>query len=188
MDADSENTAKPRRWFRFSLRRLLILVTLLSVPLGWIGWRLGQARRERATIAWIEEMGGEVAGPSWFSGRVTRVNLQFTKARDVSPLAGLKSLEILSLYSTEVADVSPLALKSLDLTDTPVSKLDSLATLKNLRELRIGYTQVSNLSPLIGLKTLDKLYLESTPVSEEQVQWLKQAFPHCQVFRIDRND
>jgi hypothetical protein len=188
MDA---NTAKPRRWFRFSLRRLLILVTLLSVPLGWIGWRLGQVRSEQTTIAWIEEMGGEVADPSWFSGRVRRVNLQFLQGSDVSPLVGLKSLEILSLHGTEVADVSPLAeietLKSLDLTDTPVSELSPLAKLENLRELGIGYTQVRDLSPLLGLK-LDKLYLENTPVNEEQVQRFKQAFPQCQIFRIDRND
>jgi hypothetical protein len=139
MDA---NTAQPRRWFRFSLRRLLILVTVASVPLGGIGWRQGQVRSEQTTIAWIEEMGGEVADPTWFSGRVTRLNLQFSQVSDVSPLVGLMSLEILSLHGTEVADVSPLAeietLKSLDLTDTPVSELSPLATLKNLRELRIG--------------------------------------------------
>ena len=48
-------------WLRFSLRTLLIVVTLLAVPLGWVGWRLGQVRRERATITWVEETGGEVA-------------------------------------------------------------------------------------------------------------------------------
>ena len=34
MDADTEKTPKPlRRWFRFSLRTLLIVVTVWSVPL-----------------------------------------------------------------------------------------------------------------------------------------------------------
>jgi hypothetical protein len=46
MDAPAEKPAKPRlRWFRFSLRTLFILVTLASVPLGWIGWELREVRR-----------------------------------------------------------------------------------------------------------------------------------------------
>jgi hypothetical protein len=53
-------TTKPRRWFRFRLRTLLVMVTLLSVPLGWVGWELDQRRREKKVIAWVEEMGGTV--------------------------------------------------------------------------------------------------------------------------------
>ena len=68
-----------------------------------------------------------------------------------------------------------------------MGELSSLAKLRNLRELSVGYTQVSDLSVLLGLK-LDKLYLENTPVNEEQVQRFEQAVPHCQVFRIDRNN
>jgi hypothetical protein len=39
-----------RRWFRFSLRTLLIVVTVSSIPLFWVSWRMGQVRKERASI------------------------------------------------------------------------------------------------------------------------------------------
>ncbi len=69
MDADTEKTAKPRRrWLRFSLWTLLIVVTVLAVPLGWVGWKRGQVRKERATIAWIEEAGGDFLFPSYKEG------------------------------------------------------------------------------------------------------------------------
>ena len=42
---------KPRKsWFRFSLRTFLIVVTLLSVV---IGWKLERVRRQREAVKWI---------------------------------------------------------------------------------------------------------------------------------------
>ena len=156
MDADTEKTAKPRRcWLRFRLRTLLIVVTVLAVPLGWVGWRLGQVRREQAAIAWVEEMGGHVdfrslieenswweeLADKWFGGTVRFVFLEDTQVSDLSPLAELKSLRFIDLRNT----------------------------------------QVSNLSPLVELKSLELLWLRNTPVSEEQVQELRQALPNCTI-------
>jgi Leucine-rich repeat (LRR) protein len=190
MDAPAEKPAKPRRWFRFSLRTLLIVVTISSVPLGWVGWRLGQARRERATTTWIEEMGGEVSRRSLFSGRVWSVSFQNTPVSDLSPLAELKSLETLALHNTQVSDLSLLAelknLKQLYLSNMQVSDLSPLSELKNLEGLGLYGTQVSDLSPLAELKNLEWLGLEDTQVSEEQVQELRQALPNCNIEHSSR--
>ncbi len=185
MDATTEKTAKRRRrWFRFSLRTLLIVVTALAIPLGWVGWRLGQVRRERATIAWVEEMGGRVyflsetdkrswweeSANKWFGERVRVVSLRNTQVNDLSPLAELKKLEKLWLINTQVSDISPLAelknLKGLSLDNTQVSDLSPLEELKNITFLHLSDMSVSDLSPLAELKNLKVLWLQYIPVSD----------------------
>jgi hypothetical protein len=37
--------ASNHRWFQFSLRTLFVAVTVAALFLGWIGWRLNQARQ-----------------------------------------------------------------------------------------------------------------------------------------------
>ncbi len=49
--ATPPNTRRPRRRFwRFSLRRLFVLVTLLAVGLGWMSMKAAHARRQRAAV------------------------------------------------------------------------------------------------------------------------------------------
>lgn len=50
--------ARSRRWFQFSIRALLALVLLTSVPLAWLAKRLDEARRQRAAVAAIEGVSG----------------------------------------------------------------------------------------------------------------------------------
>jgi hypothetical protein len=51
-------TAPRRRWFRFSLRTLLVVVTLGAAPMAWVGWqwRIVQARQRLRQE--IEHAGG----------------------------------------------------------------------------------------------------------------------------------
>jgi hypothetical protein len=185
MDSETKKSAQPRRrWFRFSLRTLLIVITVLSLPLGWIGWRLQQVRRERATVVWVQKMGGQVKFHAendernwweatidkWCGGRAWGVSLQGTEVSDLSPLTKLKCLESLVLYNTQVSDLSPLAkltsLEHLSLSKTQVRDLSPLAELRLLEWLAFHSTQVSDLSPLAKLKNLRSLYLSDTPVDD----------------------
>ena len=99
----SDAQTKPkRRWFQFSLRTLLIVVTLSAVPLGWVGSKMAQQRREKAVIEWVINMKGRVYFytprekdswqeriDAWFGVKVRRGNLVDAQVSDLSPLAVL---------------------------------------------------------------------------------------------------
>jgi heme/copper-type cytochrome/quinol oxidase subunit 2 len=46
------------RWYQYSLRSLLVLVTLCSLPCSWLGIKVQQAKRQQGAVRAIEELGG----------------------------------------------------------------------------------------------------------------------------------
>src|ERR1700676_5457431 len=59
--AAAPNAAKPksrRRWYQYSLRTLLIFVTLAGCALGWLGPKVQQARYQQAAVDMIARQGG----------------------------------------------------------------------------------------------------------------------------------
>ena len=125
--------------------------------------RLPDGIRER-----ISDLGPVATDPAWRN--TTQLNFNGTPIRDVSPLAGLTSLQYLLLDSTGVSDVSPLAgltkLRRLELNSTGVSDVIPLAGLTSLQYLLLNSTGVSDVSPLAGLTSLKRLELNSTGVSD----------------------
>jgi hypothetical protein len=112
---------------------------------------------------------GEEPPASW-RPHVRELGFLGTQLAQLTPLAGLASLETLYLEGTQVSDLAPLAglasLEGLYLQGTQVSDLAPLAGLANLQWLDLQGTQVSDLAPLAGLANLQSLYLEGTQVSD----------------------
>ena len=95
MEADPPKAEPPkrkRRWFQFSLRSLMIGVTLLAVPCAYVGWQAKIVRERRAMLGTIDAVGGRylainagelpagMTGPGWirwFLGDVAVVEIDF---------------------------------------------------------------------------------------------------------------
>ena len=56
----AEPPKRKRRWFQFSLRTLMIVVSLLAVPLGYVGWQAKIVRERRCALSAITESGGHI--------------------------------------------------------------------------------------------------------------------------------
>jgi len=80
----TDSTSKRRRWRpQFSLRTLMILVFLISLPCAWYGHKWRQERAKERALVRIEELGGWVQrGVIWRPGVTIRIHLDGTSACD----------------------------------------------------------------------------------------------------------
>ncbi|MCP3882035.1 MAG: hypothetical protein GY701_27130 [Sulfitobacter sp.] len=109
-----------------------------------------------------------------FLGQLVRLaflKLRVTQIADLAPLATLRELRALDLYSaTKISDLGPLAklskLVRLTVGPAPIKDLGPLAKLNNLRSLSIGRTQVKDLRPLSSLAHLRTLNISHIQVSD----------------------
>ncbi len=115
----TDASSKPkRRWFQFSLRTLLIAVTLVAGLL--LAWRVyvEAYRRQRETMKLVEELGGnyktEPGAPDWLRELFGKENFQNiieiglvateVSDADLAHLKGLRNLQELNLNVTQVTD------------------------------------------------------------------------------------
>lgn len=153
--------AKPhRRWFQFSLRTLLIFVTL-AAGLA-VAWRacVEPYRRQRQTMALIERLGGsyQATEPAGWLRR----------------LSGDRFQKVVLVNLADCAE--------------PDAYINAVADLPALETLVVGRPAFSDqhLRRLHGLKTLRGLVLDSTNVTKEGVSALSDALPQLEVYQSQR--
>ena len=165
MTTDHPNPSKPRRrWFQYSLRTLLVLVTVLCV---WLAVTANRARKQREAVAAIEAVGGVVyyeyqtksgqkpPGPKWL--------------RELIGDEYFVSVVLVDFNETQVTDAGLMHLKGLT----------------KLELLYLNRTQITDagLEHLKGLTNLEDLWLNGTQVTDEGVKKLQQALPNCGIHR-----
>jgi hypothetical protein len=181
---DQANTvSRPwRRFLRFSVRALIVLVLVIG---AWLGWIVRSARIQREAVAAIRRAGGAVEydwqrtsgkstardtprAPAWLTdligvdhfGDVTTVTLRGATDAALAQVGRLTCLQTLELNS-----------KQPPLSDAGRAHLEGLT---NLSVLDLSATRVSDagLAHLKRLTSLSELDLDDTKVSDAGLVYL----------------
>jgi hypothetical protein len=193
MTTDQIKLKPRRRWLQFSLRTLLVLMLMISVPLGVLASKIRKAREQRIVVQKIQELDGMAIHcgqleprekwppriPLWlrktlgddFFRTINYVHLRGPKVTDAElvRLRALPQLRSLYLRGSRVTDAG----------------LVHVCGLPHLRTLSLNSTGVTDagLVCLRGLTSLKSLSLAETHVTATGVAELQQALPNCKITR-----
>ena len=157
IDDPGKRTGEGR--FQFSVRAMMLVFLLVSLPLGWVGFRIGQLRRQAAVVKELEPLGPRL---HYRYGNLRSVSFDNLDPQrfDPSVLARLKELpklDHLNLSGMPVADgdlprLRGARLKTLDLRGTRITDagLMHLQGIRGLRHVDVRGTYVTT----AGARTL----------------------------------
>jgi hypothetical protein len=198
----SDGQPKRRRWFRYSLRTFLIVVTAICI---WLGLQVNAARRQKEVVAAIDTGGGLVyfdyemtlgtnsrsvvdpkaspPGPVWL--REFLGEDYFRTAKGVSlglpirescfaQVARLPELELLASFNTQIIDSASGTKRSVQ--DSDLAIIDGLTRLRYLafHDWK-GESRITDagLIHIQNLTDLENLELTNTRVTDAAVQYLR---------------
>ena len=180
MDADPNPR---RRFLRFSLRAMLLLVLVFAIVLGWA---LHEVREQGTAVAALRTIGCEInfsEGDSLTSLERLRTWFGENEPMDVTQVLAwgqMTDVEIGLLQ--EFPRLDELYLFDTQVTDAGLAKLNGLT---ELTYLCLEGTQITDagLVQLRGLTKLEKLDLSKTLVTDAGVAELQKALPACTIAR-----
>src|SRR6516164_6855048 len=161
-----------RRYLRFSVRGLIVVVLLIGAGLGWI---VHQAHVQRDAVAAILKTGGVVSydwdwrDGAWISG---------AKPRAPSWLVDLVGVD----YFGHAAYVGFPLHRRAAATDATLAEVGRLTRLQRLDVFSSSVTD-AGLAHLKGLTKLAVLGLPGTQVTDAGVRELSQALPGLKIIR-----
>ena len=143
---DEQPTKSRRRWFRFSLRSMLLLVVVIAIPLAW---KVNRARNQRAVVAELRKLNAQI---DYYHGYEHYYEMEATKGvqRFVPPPGGKWLHDLLGReYFVEVIQVT---------VDGPQVTDDTLALIAKLPYVK--YVSLNSATGItdIGLAHLARMH------------------------------
>lgn len=139
---------RKRRWLQFSLRTLLVAMAVFAV---WLGFKSARARRQRAAVDRILELGG-----------IVMYDYEYEEGAKPPAPDWLRQL----LGDEYFLTVEGVALGTRHLTDDDMEHFEALTELRVLR-LPEGRMTDAGLAKLKGLTRLTDLELSCTPITDQ---------------------
>lgn len=113
------------------------------------------------------------------------VNLASLGIDDIEKLIYFEAVEELYLGSNNISNIYVLQhlpkLRRIDLSNNRIDDPAVFSTLNGLEYLDVSGNNIGSLFPLMGLTSLRQLYLGGNPLTEEQVQELRETLPNCEI-------
>ena len=180
-------TPKPRRWFQFSLRTLLVLMLVACIGMSWVALKMRQARRQRLAVIAILLEGGNVQQWSQEFAPLPQGTAVPTQDSVVSP-------EPISHTEWSIGSKPPSYAKESrahawlrrwlgdDFFSHPVcvtihtdAAMENLKWLPRLTTLSLQHGQITDagLQHVKGLTQLRHLFLQHTPITDAGVDHLR---------------
>ena len=107
---------------------------------------------------------------------------------DVTGIDQMTELETVDLSGNNINNIYILqyspsrdTIRTLNLADNQLTDITALSALTAIESLDLRINNISSLQPLMNLQTLRLVYLGGNPLSEQQVQALREALPDCVV-------
>lgn len=195
-------TQSPKRWLRFSLRTLLILVTIFAV---WLGWKMYVRREQQRVLDAVHARGGRTSQMLRDLSLLSRLQARWTQDNVVmlsnlnvtdEELKDFKSMPYLvglHLADNRITDrglayvKNQTDLRVLDLTHNPAITDDGLAHLQDLTAIESlmlrKNSQITDagLVHLERMQKLDLLILFGTSVTPQGVSRLQKKLPKTKI-------
>ena len=197
--------ATRRRWFRFSLRMLLLVVTVLCV---WLGFKVNAARRQREAVMAILKAGGTVTfsyqcvpvrgnpdalsldpnalpnAPAWLRACLgddffRNADEVILNGRAISEEDLAQPMNLSGLWYLFLTDVKIVRVDSDNQRLIQDADLIGLGQLGELRRLALGKADINGfgLASLVNLKHLKSLNVVNTHVDDSGMESIGRIVP-----------